>query len=130
MLSERLLLLGVCLSCLIGCSDATESPKPVVEEQGVQAKSWREDQLLAGQATYEKACASCHSSGSNDAPVVGDREAWSGRSDLWVAVLAEHANSGYLDMPEKGGHGELTEEAVNAAFEYMMYKTFPERPRD
>ena len=96
----------------------------------MQAESWREGQLLAGQATYEKACASCHSGGLDGAPAVGDREAWSGRSDLWVAVLAEHANAGYLDMPEKGGHGELTEEAVNAAFEYMMYKTFPERPRD
>lgn len=130
MSSERWLLLGACLVCLVGCSPDSEEPKPIVETQSVQAESWREGQMLAGQATYEAACAVCHAQGLDNAPAVGDREAWSGRSDLWIAVLAEHANDGYLEMPEKGGHGELTEEAVNAASEYMLFKTFPERPRD
>ncbi len=67
--------------------------------------------------------------GEDGAPAISDRDAWSERSGLWVAVLSDHANAGYLDMPEKGGHGELNEETVTAAVEYMLNVTFPENPR-
>jgi hypothetical protein len=34
---------------------------------------------------------------------------------MWQAVLFNHAKSGYLEMPEKGGAAELSDEAVEAA---------------
>jgi len=49
---------------------------------------------------------------------------------MWQAVLASHAKSGYLDMPSKGGQQGLSDAAVEAATEYMMGLTFPERPTD
>lgn len=117
---------------LAACSSESEAPpvtaKPSTET--AQAESWREDQMLEGNETYEAACASCHDTGVGDAPAIGDKDAWSDRSGLWVAVLSDHATAGYLDMPEKGGHGELTDESVSAAVEYMLLKTFPELPRD
>lgn len=117
---------------LFSCSRSGEdSPAPVVEApETVHAESWREDQLLTGQEVYEAACASCHAQGEGGAPVVGNRESWAGRSDLWQAVLSGHANAGYLNMPEKGGHSELSDSDVSAAVEYMLLSTFPERPRD
>jgi len=123
-------LLGASLLMLVGCSQGEGEVMPVADSDSVQSKSWREEQLLAGKETYQAACASCHDNGQDGAPAIGDRDAWSERSGLWVAVLSEHANAGFLDMPEKGGRGELNEQAVKAAVEYMLNVTFPEKPRD
>jgi cytochrome c5 len=98
--------------------------------QEYQDDSWRERYLALGRDTYEQVCASCHDENTDGAPVTGDRDSWSNRSPLWAAVLFEHAKSGHLDMPAKGGHPELTERAVEAAGEYMLSETFPELPRD
>jgi len=113
-----------------GCSSGSEDSPPVAASQDVLADSWRESRLLEGRKTYQAVCASCHDPGAGKAPDIGDRAAWSDRSDLWSAVLSQHATAGFLEMPEKGGHGELTEDAVAAATEYMLLETFPERPRD
>jgi cytochrome c5 len=118
------------LAFVISCSPGDENPVPSVAPEDVRAESWRESRMLTGQETYANVCASCHAQGEGDAPAVGDRDAWSGRSELWVAVLSEHATAGYFDMPEKGGHSELTDDEVMAATEYMLMKTFPEKPRD
>jgi cytochrome c5 len=132
MMRANLFILFSSLAFLIGCSRANEEPAPpaAAAQESVRADSWRDSQLLIGQEVYEAACASCHDQGQGDAPAMGDREAWSDRSDLWTAVLAGHAKAGYLDMPEKGGHSELADGDVSAAVEYMLLKTFPERPRD
>lgn len=123
-------LLAVAACAPAGEEAAPESPTPSAVSGNVKAEAWRESHALAGKETYEAACASCHDRGEGEAPAIGDQAAWSGRSGLWVAVLTEHAKAGYLDMPEKGGHGELDEESVSAAVEYMMMKTFPELPQD
>ncbi len=74
------------------------------------------------------ACASCHDTGVAGAPRIGDDQSWSNRSPLWTAVLAEHAEDGYLGMPAMGGAEELSERAVQDAVEYMLSATFPEAP--
>lgn len=140
MIRSQLVLVLFSMAFLTACSGESENPAVTENEKSAaisepaakaaHAESWREDQMLEGQETYEAACASCHDSGEDGAPVTGDKEAWSDRSGLWVAVLSDHATAGYLDMPEKGGHGELTDASVSAAVEYMMLKTFPEMPRD
>ena len=68
--------------------------------------------------------------GDRDAPITGNRDQWEERSDMWQAVLFNHAKMGYLEMPGKGGQPELTDEAVEAATEYMLGLTFPELPKD
>ena len=121
------------LLALAACSPASDEPVaggPSIGAQRDVMPSWREDRLALGKSTYEKACASCHDSGEEGAPVTGRREQWEGRSDLWQAVLFEHAKSGYLDMPGKGGQPDLTDEAVEAAAEYMLGLTYPELPKD
>ncbi len=122
-------LLGAVL-LLPACSpndDSADGEDVVVTKSG---ETWREGRLVLGRQTYELACASCHDTGKLDAPLIGNPKDWSGRSELWDAVLVEHAKTGYLEMPEKGGHPELSEDAVEAAAEYMLNVTFPEKPRD
>jgi cytochrome c5 len=92
--------------------------------------SWRENRLALGKAVYEKTCSACHDDGLDGAPAIGDQQAWSQRSPLWSAVLFEHSKSGYLDMPAKGAHPELSDQEVDAASEYMLSTTFPEMPLD
>ena len=121
------------LLALAACSPEGNEPPaaaPSAQTQRDVMPTWREDYLALGKDTYERACASCHDSGEQGAPVTGQRDQWEGRSDLWQAVLFEHAKSGYLDMPGKGGQPDLTDEAVEAAAEYMLGLTYPELPKD
>jgi len=83
-----------------------------------------------GEQAYVEHCAGCHETGLLGAPREGEPEDWEGRSSLWQAVLMDHAKTGYFDMPARGGKSELPDEVVNAAAEYMLEITFPDRPED
>jgi len=56
-----------------------------------------------GEAAYNEYCAGCHETGMMGAPVAGDAMDWGTRSRLWDAVLLDHAITGYLEMPARGG---------------------------
>jgi cytochrome c5 len=116
-------------SCPASSDDSTQT-RDQLAGKDYPEYSWRARYLELGRETYESVCASCHDAGKEGAPVKGDRESWSGRSPLWSAVLLEHAKSGYLEMPCKGGQVELSDRAVEAAGEYMLMETFPELLRD
>lgn len=83
-----------------------------------------------GEAAYSEYCAGCHESGMLGAPVAGDAGDWTDRSQLWDAVLLDHAITGYLEMPARGGRMDLPDEIVKAAAEYMLEMTFPDRLHD
>ena len=87
-------------------------------------------QPVDGRSAYEEHCASCHRDGVGGAPMTGDSSAWAGRSPLWMAVLSEHAMDGYLQMPARGGNETMPDADVQAATEYMMLLTYPDRPGD
>lgn len=86
--------------------------------------------VIDGEQAYQEHCAACHETGMLGAPREGEPEDWEGRSDLWQAVLMDHAKTGYFDMPARGGKSELPDDVVNAAAEYMLEITFPDRPED
>ncbi|MDH4108589.1 MAG: c-type cytochrome [Gammaproteobacteria bacterium] len=85
---------------------------------------------LPGQKVYEEVCRECHEQVGASAPQTGQSPDWTERSALWQAVLFEHANQGYLEMPAKGGEEGLSEDDVAAAVEYMLNQSFPERTDD
>lgn len=85
---------------------------------------------INGQAAYMEHCAGCHETGMLGAPREGEPQDWRNRSSLWQAVLMEHARTGYFEMPARGGKSELPDEVVDAAAEYMLESTFPNRPED
>lgn len=85
---------------------------------------------VSGKEAYLEHCAGCHETGISGAPVVGDHSYWKTRSRLWQAVLMDHAKTGYLDMPAKGGRPDLTDRTIDAAVEYMLEITYPNTPPD
>ena len=85
---------------------------------------------INGEAAYLEHCAGCHETGMLGAPREGEPRDWRGRSELWQAVLMEHAKDGYFEMPARGGKMDLPDEIVEAAAEYMLEQTFPDRPED
>ncbi len=103
---------------LVGCTNGTDESASSAYE------------ALNGEAAYEEHCAGCHETGMLGAPREGEPTDWEERSNLWQAVLMEHANTGYFDMPAKGGKSDLPDDVVNAAAEYMLEQTFPNRPED
>jgi cytochrome c5 len=85
---------------------------------------------INGEEAYLNHCAGCHETGILGAPRAGAKQDWESRSNLWQAVLMEHAKEGYFEMPARGGKMDLPDEVVSAAAEYMLEKTFPDRPKD
>lgn len=85
---------------------------------------------IDGEVAYMEHCAGCHETGMLGAPREGQPQEWEGRSNLWQAVLVEHAKTGYFDMPARGGKTQLPDDVVAAATEYMLEMTFPDRPQD
>ena len=83
--------------------------------------------VMTGKEAYDAVCARCHDDGVDGAPRIGDREAWADRSQLWEAVLFEHARDGYLSMPARGGEESFDDATVEKAAEYMLKQTFPDR---
>lgn len=88
------------------------------------------ERMQEGERVYRAACARCHDAGRDGAPLIGQQQAWAERSDLWEAVLFDHADRGYLNMPAHGGDSRLTGYEVKAAAEFMVQSSFPERPGD
>ena len=88
------------------------------------------ERLEDGKRSYEKICSACHATGIEGAPVVGNPEDWSDRSDLWEAVLVEHAEKGFVKMPARGNAEHATDYDVGAAAEYMLTLTHPKMKSD
>jgi len=119
----RSLLATVCAMLLVACSTApTPEPEATTQDVTVSADP--------GKAAYLEHCAGCHETGMLGAPVVGDPSSWEQRSQLWQAVLMEHAKTGYFDMPAKGGRPDISDAAAAAATEYMLEMTFTDLPAD
>jgi cytochrome c5 len=95
-----------------------------------RSDSAADDNAVNGEAAYFEYCATCHEDGMFGAPRMGEPMDWEVRSSLWQAVLMEHAQQGYYDMPARGGRPELSDEVVSAAAEYMLENTYRDRPKD
>ncbi len=98
--------------------------------RGDDADAAGQTAAINGESAYVEHCAGCHETGMLGAPREGEPLDWETRSNLWQAVLMEHAKTGYFEMPARGGKMDLPDEIVEAAAEYMLEKTFPERPED
>ena len=88
------------------------------------------DRLEAGRQAFNKHCSECHENPASGAPEAGKQTDWENRSELWEAVLLEHAKKGYLEMPARGGSEDASDYEVGAAAEYMLTITHPEMPHD
>lgn len=122
------IILILILLCMAQAACQQETAAPAVSEGAIAAAA--EATVATGKEAYDLACAACHESGLDGAPRTDHPEDWVGRSRLWQAVLFEHANKGYMDMPAKGGDDRLNDAVVAAAAEYMLERTHPDLPVD
>lgn len=126
-MTRNVLLPWSLLALLVACGDPDSPPTGPAPESTIPPDP---RDATEGRAVFERVCSECHAGSRDDAPVIGRPDTWADRSPLWQAVLYEHAETGYLDMPPRGGHPELTDQEVASAAEYMLNQTFPEPARD
>jgi len=80
---------------------------------------------IDGKSVYTENCASCHDTGQDGAPILGDTAAWASRVPELAVVLKTHAVNGFILMPPKGGNSRLSDGAVSAAVDYMIVQIKP-----
>ncbi len=74
-----------------------------------------------GETIYRQYCFSCHASGINGAPRMGDATAWAALSEKGIDALLQTTKEGILPfMPEKGLCLRCSDDELLASIEYMM----------
>jgi cytochrome c5 len=73
-----------------------------------------------GKAVYDKTCVACHASGVADAPKFGDKAAWAPRAATGKDALLASVIKGKGAMPPKAGAGDLKDDDIKAAIDYML----------
>ena len=74
----------------------------------------------SGKEVVEAKCQSCHATGANGAPKIGDKKAWAKRASQGLSSLTEHALKGIRQMPSHGGSPDLTDLEIGRAVTYMV----------
>jgi cytochrome c5 len=72
-----------------------------------------------GKEVVDAICTSCHATGKEGAPRIGDAKAWAGRASQGLAALSEHALQGIRKMPAHNGIG-FSDIEVERAIIYMI----------
>ena len=68
----------------------------------------------SGKEVVQAVCASCHATGANGAPKIGDTKAWSQRASQGLTSLTRHALEGIRKMPGHGGSPGLSDLEIGA----------------
>jgi cytochrome c5 len=79
--------------------------------------------ILPGKEFYDNICASCHKSGSNKSPRVGEQNEWTASFAKGIDALTKVVVEGPPSHP-KDGESELTDVQIRNAIEYIMQQTF------
>jgi len=83
-----------------------------------EARAQRDER--SGKQVVEAVCFSCHGSGANGAPKIGDRKAWNKRASQGLPGLTQNALKGIRQMPPHGGNPNLTDLEIERAIAYMV----------
>jgi cytochrome c5 len=74
----------------------------------------------SGKDVVAASCVTCHGSGANGAPKIGDSKAWAKRAKQGLASLTASALKGIRQMPPHGGNPNLTDTEIERAITYMV----------
>ena len=73
-----------------------------------------------GFQVYAEVCSTCHASGRDGAPMVGDKKAWAKRAERGLSGLSQTAMTGLRKMPPHGGKLDLSDIEIKRAIAYMV----------
>jgi len=76
--------------------------------------------LPEGQLVYQDACASCHETGIQGAPITGRSDAWADLLIKGPEKLVQNTLQGIGNMPPRGGVPGLSDAEIAAAVKYMI----------
>src|SRR6202795_5179114 len=85
----------------------------------VQAASTQSGER-SGKQVVEAGCSSCHRTGTNSAPKIGDKKAWTKLESQGLTGLTETALKGIRKMPAHGGNQALSDSEIERAITYMV----------
>jgi len=102
------LLAALALAALGGCSGA--KPEPAKPD------------FARGGRVFDVYCAQCHIDPDSEAPQLDEAGDWDLRTHEWSSILKDHAKSGFLGMPAKGGQAALTDQNISDALYFMEIK--------
>ena len=74
----------------------------------------------SGKEVVDAVCVTCHGTGMNNAPKIGDQKAWAKRSAQGLSGLTKNAINGIRHMPAHGGSPDLTDLEIARAVAYMV----------
>ena len=74
----------------------------------------------SGKEVVEGTCATCHASGANGAPKIGDRAAWKKLSSQGLSGLTAVVLKGIRQMPPHGANMTLSDTEIKRAVTYMV----------
>lgn len=74
----------------------------------------------SGKEVYEAVCLGCHATGAAGAPKYGDKAAWAKYLDKGIEGNYQAAINGAGAMPAKGGRGDLSDDDVKSAVDYIV----------
>jgi cytochrome c5 len=74
----------------------------------------------SGKEIVDSLCISCHGTGVDGAPKIGDKKAWAARAEKGLTGLSKSAMQGIRQMPAHGGNPNLTDTEIERAITYMV----------
>jgi cytochrome c5 len=77
----------------------------------------------SGKEVVEAQCASCHASGTDGAPRIGDKKAWAKLASRSLTDLTESALKGIRNMPAHGGNMTLSDIEIERGITYMVNRS-------
>ena len=86
----------------------------------MKAQVKRAKELANGMKRYGQACFSCHNTGRNGAPRLGDGLAWDDRKKQGLETLVKHAIAGHGRMIMKGGSNIESTKEIESIVNYML----------
>ena len=110
------------LLLLSACSKEETAPAPKSKPPAIQAAEQAAAiaNISTGQKIYVRSCAFCHTTGTSNAPKLGDKDVWSKLMHEGPDHMVKNAIFGIGKMPPKGGDHSLSDAQVKLAVEYII----------
>jgi cytochrome c5 len=107
------------LAGLLGaCGQDPEPVQPLADRAPEPTRA--EKRAWDGAKVYDEVCDKCHKMGVDQAPILGDTEAWAPRIDKGEEILYRHVLDGFNEMPPRGDCEFCTDAQLRSAMRYML----------
>lgn len=102
-------------------AEPSKSPVAAAEPPAPSPAPAKAADLVLGKQVYQQSCSFCHDRGAANAPRLGDAAAWNARlARGGIEALYTATIRGKGAMPPRGGNPALSDDAIQAAVDYLL----------